>query len=366
MAFKIFMCVFPLPLVSLPPLNCRKCMRYVAGDVLYVLARKYPGFEYAALVRSENSAARVREAYPNVRVVLGSLDDADLLKREAAWADLVLRHHNNAADASDHESAARAIAAGLVEGHTESRPGYWLHTGGTGILTYFDTVENRFGEPPGRIFDDLDGVEVLTSFPDEAFHRNVDKVVLECGTAHADMVRTAIVCPPTIYGNGRGPVSGRSRQCYEMAKVILTKGYVPIVGTGLATMDNVHIQDLTQAYILLIEAALAGNASPELWGARGYLVAATGEHVWGPLARTMAAKTQEMGLLKGDGGIKEYQMSKEEALETAGFEALSWGLNSRCKGRRLNKFLGWKAEHPSLNDEVPGIVRSEAKRLGLL
>jgi hypothetical protein len=64
---------------------------YIAGDALYVLARKYPGFEYAALVRSEDSAAKVRAAYPSVRVVLGSLDDAELLKREAAWADLVLR-----------------------------------------------------------------------------------------------------------------------------------------------------------------------------------------------------------------------------------------------------------------------------------
>ncbi|GAW11100.1 hypothetical protein ANO14919_004390 [Xylariales sp. No.14919] len=335
---------------------------YIAGDVLYVLTRKYPSFEYAALVRSESSAARVREVYPDVRVVLGSLDDADLLKREAASADLVL----HAADASDHEGAARAIAAGLVEGHSESWPGYWLHTGGTGIFTYFDTVENRFGEPSDRIFDDLDGVEVLTNLPDEAFHRNVDKVVLECGTVHADTVRTAIVCPPTIYGDGRGPISARSRQCYEMAKVILTKRHVPIIGTGLATMDNVNIRDLTQAYLLLIEAALGGNANPEIWGARGYHVTSTGEHVWGQLARTMAAKAQEMGLLKGDGDIKEYQMGKEEAFELAGFEAMSWGLNSRCRGRRLNKALGWKAEHPSLNDEVPGILRSEARRLRLL
>ncbi|KAI0429195.1 hypothetical protein F5Y09DRAFT_265094 [Xylaria sp. FL1042] len=341
---------------------------YIAGDALYALSRKYPDFEYAALVRSESGAARVAEAYPAVRLVRGSLDDAELVRREAAWADLVL----HAADASDHEGAARAIAEGLVEGHSPSRPGYWLNTGGTGIFTYFDTVDNRLGQPPNRFFDDLDGVDTLTSFPDEAFHRNIDKIVLECGTAHADSVRTAIVCPPTIYGNGRGPVSGRSRQCYEMAKFILTKERVPIIGTGLASMDNVHIQDLTQAYILLIEAAVSGNASPELWGARGYHVTGTGEHVWGPLARAMAEKAREMGLIKGNdndndnGEIEEYQVGKEEALEVAGFDGISWGLNARCKGLRLNKFLGWKAEHPSLLEEVPEIVRSEANRLGLL
>jgi len=109
--------------------------------------------------------------------------------------------NTDAADASDHEGAARAIAAGLVEGHSSERPGYWLHTGGNGILTYFDTSADRLGLPPsGRIFDDLEGVGELTSLPDEAFHRNVDKIVLECGTKHADFVRTAILCPPTIYG----------------------------------------------------------------------------------------------------------------------------------------------------------------------
>ncbi|GAP87433.2 putative NAD -binding protein [Rosellinia necatrix] len=162
-----------------------------------------------------------------------------------------------------------------------------------------------------------------------------------------------------------------------MAKVILTKGYVPIIGTGLARMGNVHIQDLTQAYVLLVEAALAGDASPELWGARGYHLTVTGEHTWGPLARAMAAEARAMGLLKGgkagqegegeeEEPLEEHLMSREEALETAGFEALSWGLNARCKGLRLAKFLGWKAEHPSLEDEIPGIVKSEAKRLGLL
>ncbi|KAI0399235.1 hypothetical protein F4802DRAFT_590504 [Xylaria palmicola] len=346
---------------------------YIAGDALHVLAQKHPEIEYAALVRSEQGAAAVRAAYPAVRIVWGSLDDDEVLEREAAWADLVL----HAADASDHEGAARAIARGLAAGHASSgdarRPGYWLHTGGNGILTYFETAEGRLGQPPepGRgVFDDLDGVGVLTSLPDAAFHRNVDKIVLECGAAHAGAVRTAIVCPPTIYGNGRGPVSGRSRQCYELAKYILTNKRVPIIGTGLATMANVHIRDLTEAYILLVEAALAGDASPELWGPRGYHLTVTGEHVWGPLARRMAASARAMGLLGSSSGsegeLEEYQMGREEALETAGFEALSWGLNARCEGLRLRKFLGWKAEHPSLEEEVPEIVRSEARRLGLL
>ncbi|KAI8634833.1 hypothetical protein F5Y19DRAFT_469883 [Xylariaceae sp. FL1651] len=326
--------------------NCRTGVTgYIAGDALCVLAQAHPEFEYAALVRSEDKAARVRDAYPAVRVVVGSLDDAEVLRKEAAWADLVL----HAADASDHVGAARAIAAGLVEGHSAARPGYWLHTGGTGILSYFDTVSGRLGELSEKIFNDLDGVSELTSLPDDAFHRNVDKIVLECGTQHPDVVRTAIVCPPTIYGNGRGPISGRSRQVYEMAKLVLTKGYAPIIGAGLSKWSNgkfghsdysrpflfpsllfVHIQDLTQAFVLLTEAAASGNASPEIWGARGYHFTD-----WGVLARTVAEQAHKLGLLKGEQKPKEKQLSKDEALAIAGFEALGNQKDALLKRRSL-------------------------------
>lgn len=49
-------------------------------------------------------------------------------------------------------------------------------------------------------YDDLEGVDKLTSLPDDAFHRDVDKVVLEAGIKYSDNVKIAIVCPPTIYG----------------------------------------------------------------------------------------------------------------------------------------------------------------------
>lgn len=108
--------------------------------------------------------------------------------------------NQDAADASDHVGAARAIAAGLLEGHSKESPGFWLHTGGTGILTYEDSKNNRLGEASDKVYDDVDKVKELTSLPDEAFHRNVDKIVLEATTNHSDIIKATIVCPPTIYG----------------------------------------------------------------------------------------------------------------------------------------------------------------------
>ena len=64
---------------------------YIAGDALYALNQKHPDYEYSALVRTQEKADIVKKAFPNVRIVLGGNDDSELLKEEAAKADVVLR-----------------------------------------------------------------------------------------------------------------------------------------------------------------------------------------------------------------------------------------------------------------------------------
>lgn len=77
-----------------------------------------------------------------------------------------------------------------------------MHTGGTGILTWEDSENQRLGEYSTKEYNDWAGVAELTNLPDSAFHRNVDKVVLAAGRDHGDVLKTALLCPPTIYGMG--------------------------------------------------------------------------------------------------------------------------------------------------------------------
>jgi hypothetical protein len=145
--------------------------------------------------------------------VLGDLDNSKVLEEEAAKADVVIRKtfqtpiRNpstrlicvlDTADASDHEGAAKAIAKGLKSGHTKEKPGFWLHTGGAGILCW-ETMrdDKKLGEWSEREYNDWTAVQDLTGLPQDAFHKNVDEVVLSSGS---DSVKTAILCPPTIYG----------------------------------------------------------------------------------------------------------------------------------------------------------------------
>lgn len=64
---------------------------YVAGDALYALNEKHSDYEYSVLVRTQEKADTVKKAFPNVRIVLGGNDDSEVLKEEAAKADVVLR-----------------------------------------------------------------------------------------------------------------------------------------------------------------------------------------------------------------------------------------------------------------------------------
>lgn len=331
---------------------------YIGGDALYALEKAHPEYEYTVLVRNSDRGAPIAAAYPKIRLVYGTLDDSKLLEEESARAHIVL----HTADSSDHGGAATAISRGLAAGHTKEKPGFWIHISGTGILTWKDSETKTYGEPPSQPpYDDLENVAGLTGLPDSAFHRDIDKIVLESAS---DSVKTAIVCPPTIYGPGRGPVNKRSRQVYHLARITLKLGKAPQVGRGLTEWDNVHVHDLSDLFILLVEAAVANK--PELdskiWGKEGYFLAENGHHVWGELSKQVGEVAYERGYIKEKGVTA---MSPDEASKQAGFEALSWGLNSKGYAKRARKYLGWKPKARSLNDEIPNIVDGEAEILGL-
>lgn len=147
---------------------------------------------------------------------------------------------------------------------------------------------------------------------------------------------------------------------YELGKLVLTKGCIPIVGQGKARWNSVHVHDLSDVYLLLAEKAAAGDTSDDLWGKHGYMFTENGEHIWSDLARVIGKEAAKQGYISEP---KERALSKDEALDQAGFEAVSWGLNSRAKAERARKYLGWKPSRPSIEQEVPEILKQERERL---
>lgn len=174
-------------------------------------------------------------------------------------------------------------------------------------------------------------------------------------------------------------MSTRSRQVYELANLILREGGTrgaPIIGEGKARMNHVHIADLSDVYLTLVAKALGHDTSPHLWGPSGYFFTVAGEHVWGELSRRITRLAAQKGFISTSSTttsskdtdtetVKEFQLDKDEALNLAGFEALSWGLNSRAKGARARKYLGWEPKMPGIEHEsiILEILEDEKARI---
>lgn len=137
--------------------------------------------------------------------------------------------------------------------------------------------------------------------------------------------------------------------------------YIPIIGAGKARWDHIHVHDLSNVFLKLVEAAVAKNNDPELWGSKGYYFTESGQHVWGELSEEIGRKAEEMKLVGKK--LQKQALSKDKALEQAGFEAVSWGLNSRAEAVRARKVLGWKPEAASLSESIPEILKGENERL---
>ena len=321
---------------------------YIGGDFLYLVSEKHPDWEITALVRNSDKGAKVAAAYPKARLVYGDLSSTDLIEEEAAKADIVYHFAN-----CDDEPSANAIAAGLGK-----NGGFWIHTSGTGILTLETAQKNGYGDDMPKGYNDWDGVSELTSIPDEALHRNVDKIVLGAGSAK---VKTAIVCPPCIYGPGRGPDNQRSIQAYKAAEGMLQQKKGFVIGKGKNVWHQVHVQDLSDLYLLLGEAA-ANGGPPATWNDQGYYLAENGAFVWGDVLSAIAKEAHKRGLLPeataegvGVDGAQKFFAGAQYYI----------GTTSKGESMRGKKLLGWKPYRPSLMEDVPSIVNSEARLLGL-
>ena len=260
---------------------------------------------------------------------------------------------------ADHAVAVKALTDGLA---ARTEPGYLIQTSGTGILLFADLEHGVFGEASPKIYDDWEGIDEVTSLPDFAPHRKVDKMILAAGTGKASKIKTAIVCPPTIYGQGRGPGNQRGHQVYELARCTLEQKQGFQVGAGRTYWPNVHVFDLSKVYLALVEAAANGGGKAT-WGEAGYYFTENGEHIWGEVSKLVASAAQQQGFISSDEVVS---VSALEADKLSSHGSALWGANSRCRAIRARKLLGWSPTGTSLIDEIPLAVESEAKKLGLI
>jgi nucleoside-diphosphate-sugar epimerase len=283
---------------------------YIGGSVAMALLAA--GHRVRGLTRNAASAQRLAET--GIEPVLGSLDDADILTREALASDGVI----NTASA-DHLGAAQALIAGL-EG--SSKP--LLHTSGSSVIGD-DARGSRRSE---TVFNEDTPLVVQ---PMKQPRRDLDLLVLG---AAAQGIRSAVICPSNVYGTGKG-LNPNSVQIPFLAANARTHGAVQVVGAGLNVWSNVHIDDLVNLYLLALEKAPAG----------AFYFAENGEASFGQIGAAIATRLGLPGVQSLDPEVAAQRWGEAKAY-------FSLGSNSRVSATRARRELDWKPRHTSVIDWI--------------
>jgi nucleoside-diphosphate-sugar epimerase len=210
-----------------------------------------------------------------------------------------------------------------------------------------------------HVYDDLDGVAGVTSMPDGASHRDVDALVQNSFNLG---VKPAIICPPTIYGETRGPAGGVSDQVPGLTRITLKKGKGITVNQGLAYWNHIHINDLGNLYLGLLEAAVDKNPKVE-WNTNSYYFAESGEHIWKDVAHMLALEAHRQRLIDNGNAIESITAEEANSMEAKLGSLI--GYNSRGRASRAREMFGWKPTGPALKDTLAETVKSEALKLGM-
>ena len=140
------------------------------------------------------------------------------------------------------------------------------------MLSIPDITSGRFGDASGKLFDDVNDAAELR----DIIHQNASTRVVDDYLLKVTGTKTALVFPPIIYGQGKGPVNQRSIQIPELSRVAIQTRQTVQVGKGESTWSNIHVADLSSVFVKLVEKALEGTEG-ELWNQNGlYLVGNVG------------------------------------------------------------------------------------------
>ncbi|WP_028465008.1 NAD-dependent epimerase/dehydratase family protein [Nisaea denitrificans] len=291
---------------------------YIGGSVA---ARFFKdGLKVRGLVRSKEKASLVRAL--GIDPVIGDLDDSALLMREAQAADAVV----NAASA-DHRPAAETMLKALA-GSGKA----FIHTSGSSIVGRRD--EGRYAPP---IYDDNTLIEPS---PARAARVALNRDIL---AASESGVRTVIIAPSLIYGEGLG-VNPDSMQVPWLIDLAQRTGAARHIGPGTNVWSNVHIRDLADLYLLALQNAPAGS----------FFYAENGENA-------MCDVCAAIGKMLGYGnGTTEMTLAEAAGHWGEGPANDTMGSNSRVRALRARAELGWAPHGPSLIEEIESGCYAEA------
>jgi nucleoside-diphosphate-sugar epimerase len=320
---------------------------FIGGKIIGLLLQE-GGYAITTMVRREAAAPELEKL--GVTVVLATLDDTDLIASHASQSDIII--HTATAD---HLASVRGVLQGIEERASAGKDTIYIHTSGASLL-----ADNSAGEyQSDKIFYD-DKPADIDALPDSAPHRLVDLAIVESRKRLGTAAKMAIMIPPVIYGVSSND-SRLSIQLPTMARYAIKHGCAGHVGRGLSVWSQVHVTDLTRAYVILLH-WLENKNSDEIYDNPYFFCENGHELSWGECAAEIGRVLHQTGKIKS---AETKAIPKEMYSDIFGsqYTDVVLGSNSRNRANRLRK-LGWQPREKGTleslrEDELPLILQED-------
>ncbi|WVQ80908.1 hypothetical protein IAT38_003015 [Cryptococcus sp. DSM 104549] len=306
---------------------------YIGGTVLTDLLKTYPASSITALVRDQPKADLLSPL--GINTTIGSVDDAALILSLAEQHDVIL---NFAVPFGGGDASIQAMVDGLEKraGKGGVKP-VLLQTSGTGSIMY-----GAGGEKGTDTWKDSDH-ERWEALPQTAFFHSGDSIIAKA--AERGTISAYIVMSPTVYGQGTGLGNKLSLQIPAYVRYAKRTGQAAYIGKGENVWGNVHVQDLSDLYLLLLSYSLSNPlstaAAPASHGWSNLIYAGLNTHSWGPIITLIGDLLYARGDVKVPGA-----KSIEEG------DLYMFGTNSFMEVSEKAKALGWGQKQPGLEEAV--------------
>lgn len=208
---------------------------YIGGALAEKLIQS--GHTVTGLVRSEEKIPLLQAR--GIDAIAGTLDSPDILARAAQAADAVI--HTASAD---HPGAVVTLVTAL-----ERSGKLLIHTTGSAIVA--DHADGEYAAQ-APLSEDNYFEPVPYRRPRVDMNRYVRQAAIEKG------LRAVVICPSMIYGTGCG-LKPDSEQIPRLVELARQSGAGAYFGKGRNRYSNVHIDDLVDLYLLVMEKAPGGS-----------------------------------------------------------------------------------------------------------
>ncbi|KAF2717335.1 hypothetical protein K431DRAFT_233335, partial [Polychaeton citri CBS 116435] len=325
---------------------------FIGGDALHAIASACPQYDITCLVPDSDVGASIASQYARVRLAYGGLDDAALIEEESQKADIVC-YFTLAGNATSVEAASRGLMA-----QQSAASGFLICT----TDSCYPSVR-KSSSSPDHVHDDLDKFQDIVDSHDEVVHHVLGHSTTGIQAQYGEKLRSAIVAPSYIYGTGRGPSGQHSPQVSELCKVTLERDHGIRIGDGKAVGSFVHISDLSDLLLRLVNEAASGGSTaewpgkPAVWGREGVYFTGGAEHEWAEVAEWIATQAHRKGFTKSP-SVEDVSL---EAAREFSSVADSWAVSLRVTARRGREVLKWQPHGPGLQDEIGPLVDDEAR-----